>query len=61
MDTRSSTGSSPADGPLKNAIFGANSARLYNYQGHPDRFTALKAQYEQAGPERNLRYGYIRA
>ena len=52
----------PADGPLKNAIFGANSARLYNYQGHPDRFTALKAEYEQAGPERsNLRYGYVRA
>jgi hypothetical protein len=56
----------PADGPVKNAIFGDNSARLYNYNRHaelatPDRYALLKAQYEQLGPARsNLRYGYVR-
>jgi hypothetical protein len=54
-----------ADGPLKNAIFGENVARLYKYERHaflakPDRFAAIKAEYEREGPGRsNLRYGYI--
>jgi len=56
----------PADGPAKTAIFSGNSVRLYALkpQQHAalggDRFAALKATYEQAGPARsNLRYGYI--
>jgi predicted TIM-barrel fold metal-dependent hydrolase len=55
----------PADGSIKNAIFGENVARLYNYQRHaelakPDRFSILKAECEQNGPGRsNLRYGYV--
>jgi hypothetical protein len=57
----------PADGPVKTAIFGGNNARLYgvtpkkamlDFKG--DRFAALKAEYEKAGPEpSNLRYGYV--
>ncbi len=56
----------PADGSVKTAIFGANVARVYNYERHallekPDRFAELKAEYVRRGPERsNLRYGYIR-
>jgi predicted TIM-barrel fold metal-dependent hydrolase len=57
----------PADGALKNAVFGENSARLYNYHraaelgGPDDRLPAMKAAYEEQGPARsNLRYGYIR-
>jgi predicted TIM-barrel fold metal-dependent hydrolase len=55
-----------ADGPVKTAIFGGNSARLYGFQQHAslwssDRFAELKGDYEQAGPARsNLRYGYVR-
>ncbi len=55
----------PADGPVKTAIFGGNAMRLYGYQRRADlatdRFAALKADYERAGPARsNLRYGYVR-
>ncbi len=36
----------PADGPVKNAIFGGNTARLYHYQRHAellqDRLSAVK-------------------
>jgi predicted TIM-barrel fold metal-dependent hydrolase len=55
----------PADGPVKTAIFSGNSARLYGIEKHAelvrhDRFAALKAEYERAGPGRsNLRYGYV--
>jgi hypothetical protein len=55
----------PADGPLKTAIFGGNSARLYNLEQHAelvrhDRFAALKDDYRANGPGRsNLRYGYV--
>src|SRR3989442_749992 len=53
----------PADGPVKAAIFSGNAERLYNFPRHaflakPDRFAALKSEYERAGAERsNLRYG----
>ena len=56
----------PADGPVKNAIFGENTARLYDYQRHteravPDRLDHIRAEYERQGAEpTNLRYGYIR-
>ncbi len=56
----------PADGPIKNGIFGGNTARLYDFDQHaglssPDRFAALKADYLENGPGRsNLRYGYVR-
>lgn len=56
-----------ADGPVKNAIFGGNNQRLYNYQrsadlGTSDRFANLKAEYDAAGGHRsNLRYGYVLA
>jgi predicted TIM-barrel fold metal-dependent hydrolase len=55
----------PADGPVKTAVFSGNSARLYGLEQHAetvrhDRFAALKAEYEAAGPGRsNLRYGYV--
>ena len=55
-----------ADGPVKNAIFGGNNARLYSFQQHAsawkgDRFAALKDDYEAEGAARsNLRYGYVR-
>ncbi len=55
-----------ADGPIKNAIFGENVARLYNFKksaelgGPRDRLLAMKAEYEAAGAARsNLRYGYV--
>ncbi len=56
----------PADGPVKRAIFAENGFRIFGYDQHaelatPDRFAAIKAQYEHAGAERsNLRYGYVR-
>jgi uncharacterized protein len=53
----------PADGLVKNAIFGENSARLYKYERRAglDRFDVLKAEYERNGPRpSNLRYGYVR-
>jgi hypothetical protein len=57
----------PADGPIKTAIFGGNNAKLYGIEPKKaglefrnDRFAALKAEYEKAGPEpSNLRYGYV--
>jgi predicted TIM-barrel fold metal-dependent hydrolase len=55
----------PADGPVKNAIFGGNNARLYNYkpQQHAeletDKLSRYKAQYAESGAGRtNLAYGY---
>ena len=54
-----------ADGPVKNAIFGLNVAKLYNYPvesflKNKDHFAGLRAEYEEQGPERsNLRYGYV--
>ena len=54
----------PADGAVKRAIFGDNSARLYNYRERAalaeDRVTLAKAAYERDGPWRtNLQYGYV--
>ena len=56
----------PADGPIKNAIFGGNNARLYNYkpQQHAelehDKLSRYKTQYAEAGAEpTNLAYGYV--
>jgi len=56
----------PADGPVKRAIFGENSARLYNYKYEEraalanDRVTLARSEYEREGPGRtNLRYGYV--
>jgi len=54
-----------ADGPVKTAIFGANSARLYGYEipaadDPPDALARRKADYLAAGGHRsNLRYGYV--
>ncbi len=54
----------PADGRVKNMIFGENSARLYRYDRRAelatDRIALAKADYERDGPHRtNLRYGYV--
>ena len=56
----------PADGPVKSAIFGANSARLYGFSPQQrraladDRVQQAKADYDRAGGGRtNLRYGYV--
>jgi len=56
----------PADGPVKRAIFGENSARIYKYdikrraELATDRIALAKADYEQQGPWRtNRRYGYV--
>ena len=56
----------PADGTLKTAIFGGNSARLYGLEGqhaelvNHDRFAALKVEYlANGGGRSNLRYGYV--
>jgi len=55
----------PADGPVKNAIFGENVARLYRYDrraelGGSRRLADLKAEYERSGIGRsNRRYGYV--
>jgi predicted TIM-barrel fold metal-dependent hydrolase len=55
----------PADGPVKNAIFGENVARLYRYDrraelGGGGRLAELKAEYERSGIGRsNRRYGYV--
>ena len=55
------------DGPVKNAIFGGNSARLYNFTEQKraalasDQVALAKAEYDQHGEGRtNLRYGYMR-
>ncbi len=56
----------PADGPTKTAVFGGNTARLYNFDkradlARPDRFAEIKADYVRNGPGRsNLRYGWVR-
>ena len=56
----------PADGPIKTAIFGANSARLYGLDPqhaelvNKDRFAAVKTEYlANGGGRSNLRYGYV--
>jgi uncharacterized protein len=56
----------PADGPIKTAIFGGNSARLYGFgQQHAelmrrDDLSAMKAEYlANGGARSNLRYGYV--
>ena len=55
-----------ADGPVKNAIFGDNNARIYNYKPEQraelihDKFAYNKAIYEKHGEGRtNLAYGYV--
>ena len=52
---------------MKNAIFGGNNARLYNYKPKTqaevltDRTAQIKDTYEREGGDRsNLYYGYIR-
>jgi len=54
------------DSPIKNAIFGGNNARLYNYTAQQrsalegDRFAQIKETYEKYGEGRtNMRYGYV--
>jgi hypothetical protein len=55
----------PADGPVKQAIFGGNSAKMYRYDvkkaaWRNDRFAELKYDYERKGRDpSNLRYGYV--
>jgi predicted TIM-barrel fold metal-dependent hydrolase len=56
----------PADGPVKNAIFGDNSARLYNFTRQQraalvnDFVSVAKAKYDLQGDGRtNLAYGYV--
>jgi hypothetical protein len=56
-----------ADGPVKSAIFGGNSARLYHFKPEQraalsaDRVAEAKATYDRdgAGHRTNLRYGFI--
>lgn len=58
----------PADGPVKQAILGLNSARLYGLDvaalsaAHADdAFSRFKEEYAAAGGERsNMAYGFIR-
>ena len=57
----------PADGPVKNAVFGANNARLYNFTPQQrstlenDRFAQIKETYQKDGTDRSNRtYGYVR-
>jgi hypothetical protein len=57
-----------ADGPVKRAIFGENSARLYNFTVAQrvalmtDKVALAKINYDQYGDGRtNLRYGYMQA
>jgi predicted TIM-barrel fold metal-dependent hydrolase len=55
----------PATGPVKQAILGGNSARMYKYDirkaaWRDDRFASIKADYERRGREpSNLRYGLV--
>ena len=54
----------PDDGPVKRAIFGENSAKLYAYDRRAelttDRIAVARATYEREGPGRtNRRYGYV--
>jgi predicted TIM-barrel fold metal-dependent hydrolase len=54
-----------ANGPVKQAIFGGTSARMYKYDvrkaaWRDDRFASLKADYEAHGRDpSNRRYGYV--
>lgn len=57
-----------ADGPVKSAIFGDNSARLYGFTREQrvalgaDSVTLARAEYDLHGEGRtNLRYGYMQA
>jgi hypothetical protein len=57
-----------ADGPVKRAIFGDNSARLYNFNQvqraalEGDKVALAKSHYDEFGDGRtNLRYGYMQA
>ncbi len=53
----------PADGPVKRAIFGGNSARLFDWKGDiaGDRLALRKADYVGSGPQpSHMRYGYVR-
>jgi predicted TIM-barrel fold metal-dependent hydrolase len=56
----------PADGKVKNAIFGGNNARLYNYtpkqvaEIENDQLATWKLAYDKHGEGRtNLAYGYV--
>jgi hypothetical protein len=54
----------PADGPVKRAIFGENSARLYKHDRRAelatDRIALGRGEYEREGPGRtNRRYGFV--
>jgi predicted TIM-barrel fold metal-dependent hydrolase len=56
----------PSNGPIKTAIFGDNSARLYELDrkhaelANNDRFAAMKTDYlANGGGQSNLRYGYV--
>jgi predicted TIM-barrel fold metal-dependent hydrolase len=55
----------PADGPVKRAIFGETSARMYKYDARKaawkaDRFAEMKAGYEKRGATpSHLRYGFV--
>ena len=55
----------PVEGSVKTAIFGGNSAKMYNFDPkkaglETDKVAALKADYEKSGMGRsNLRYGYV--
>src|SRR3989442_287363 len=57
----------PADGPVKRAIFGGNSARLYGLRPRiaqhaitADKLAAIKAEYPAAGgAPTNTRYGFV--
>ena len=59
----------PADGPVKQAILGLNSARLYGLDAEAllreqadDAFSRFKPQYEAAGAERStLVHGFVRS
>jgi hypothetical protein len=55
----------PADSPVKRAIFGETSAKMYRYDvkkaaWRGDRFADIRSQYERQGRDpSNLRYGYV--
>jgi hypothetical protein len=56
----------PADGPIKNAIFGENNARLYNYTPTQraalvgDKIASAKDIYDRHGEGRtNMAYGFV--
>lgn len=56
----------PADGPVKNAIFGGNNARLYHFKPKmqaavtTDRIAQIKETYDRHGGDRsNLYFGYV--